>query len=154
MPLISTVLRTAIEAQLRIEFSSLATKTSLRTKLDGGGLNGALTDAKNVYKAMGNIKDKTQAILNNTPDIAGAPAASEDLVKRVTANEWANALTDAVSEWMSDTIAPIIADIIASEVDSYIKSATIIVPPGQVVSAPPPAGVGATTAPSPPANIT
>jgi hypothetical protein len=42
---------------------------------------------------------------------------------------------------------------ISNEVDTYIKSATIIVPPGQAVTAPPPAGAGATIAPSPPATI-
>ena len=44
------------------------------------------------------------------------------------------------------------ADDLASAIDAYIKSATIIVPPGQVVlCAPYP---GATTAPSPSATIT
>lgn len=44
----------------------------------------------------------------------------------------------------------------ATAVDTYIKTATIIVPPGQVVSSASAAGpvVGATTAPSPPAVIT
>jgi hypothetical protein len=42
---------------------------------------------------------------------------------------------------------------ISNEIDSYIKSATIVIPPGQAVTAPPPAGTGATIAPSPPAQI-
>jgi hypothetical protein len=45
---------------------------------------------------------------------------------------------------------------IATEIDLYIKSATIIIPPGQVVATAgsPAAQTGATTAPSPPATIT
>ena len=44
----------------------------------------------------------------------------------------------------------------ATAVDTYIKTATIIVPPGQVVSSASAAGpvIGATTVPSPPAIIT
>lgn len=42
---------------------------------------------------------------------------------------------------------------LANAIDIYIKSATIIIPPGQAVTAPPPAGVGSTVSPSPPATI-
>jgi hypothetical protein len=45
------------------------------------------------------------------------------------------------------------ASIATPAIDTYIKSATIIVPPGQVVVAPPPAGTGSTTTPSLPAVI-
>lgn len=45
------------------------------------------------------------------------------------------------------------ANLATPAIDLYIKSATIVVPPGQVVVAPPPAGTGATTSPSPPAII-
>jgi hypothetical protein len=45
------------------------------------------------------------------------------------------------------------ANIATPAIDAYIKSATIIVPPGQVVVAPPPAGTGSTTTPSAPAVI-
>jgi len=38
-------------------------------------------------------------------------------------------------------------------IDAYIRSQTLIVPPGQLVVAPPPAGTGATTAPSPPIPV-
>lgn len=43
----------------------------------------------------------------------------------------------------------------STAIDAYIKSATIIVPPGQVVATAgtPAAQTGATTAPSPPAQI-
>ena len=79
---------------------------------------------------------------------------------RITSNELANAVSDSVTEWMADTIAPIIAEelasIVAAEMTTYIKTATIIVPPGQVVAVAgsPSAQTGATTAPSPPAQIT
>jgi len=42
------------------------------------------------------------------------------------------------------------AAIAGPAIDAYIRSQTLIVPPGQLVVAPPPAGTGATTAPSPP----
>ena len=41
----------------------------------------------------------------------------------------------------------------STAIDSYIKSATIIVPPGQAVIAGSPPGPGTTTAPSSPAQI-
>ncbi len=42
------------------------------------------------------------------------------------------------------------AAIAGPAIDAYIRSQTLIVPPGQLVVAPPPAGAGATTSPSPP----
>lgn len=42
---------------------------------------------------------------------------------------------------------------LATAIDSYIKSATVIIPPGQGVLAGAPPGPGATNAPSPPAQI-
>lgn len=164
MPLIESVLKAGlkskIESKLRAEFKKESTKQSLRKKIDQGGLGGAKTNATSWAEALRNVKLKTQPILGNTPDIIGAPLASEQLTLRVTANEFANAVSDSVCEWMSETIAPILADelseIIASEVTKYIKQATIIVPPGQVVATAgsPAAQTGATTAPSPPAQIT
>jgi len=38
-------------------------------------------------------------------------------------------------------------------IDTYIRSQTLIVPPGQLVVAPPPAGTGSTTSPSPPIPV-
>ncbi len=162
MPLIETVLKqglkSKIESTLKLEFKKESTKESLRVSIDGGDFGGRKTDAKTWAKALGNINDKTSKILDYTPDLPGSSSLSSKLVSAVTPNEFANAVSDSVCEWMSDTIAPILAeelsDIIASEVTKYIKTATIIVPPGQAVTAPPPAGVGVTTAPSPPATIT
>lgn len=155
MPLVESVLENQIKSQLVIEFKKPATKQALTKQLDGGGLNGLFTSAKNMADALGNIKDKTEPIMNNTPDIMGASYVSEELVTRITSNEFANAISDAVCEWLASTIAPIIAKTIASDVTTYIKTATIIIPPGQVVATAgsPAAQTGATTAPSPPAQI-
>lgn len=155
MPLIQTSLESQIKTHLQFEFKKPATKQALTKQLDGGGLNGLLTSAKNMNAALGNIKDKTQPIANNTPDIMGASSISENLITRISANEFANAISDAVCEWMASTIAPIMAKTIASDVTTYIKTATIIIPPGQVVATAgsPAAQTGATTAPSPPAQI-
>ena len=49
--------------------------------------------------------------------------------------------------------AKVFADIATPAIDLYIKSATITIPPGQLVVAPPPAGTGSTTTPSLPAII-
>lgn len=151
MPLIETVLENQIKSHLEIEFKKPATKQALIKQLDGGGLNGLLTSAKNMADALGNIKDKTEPIMNNTPDIIGASSASEELITRITSNEFANAISDSVCEWLASTIAPIMAKTIANDVTAYIKTATIIIPPGQVVATP--AGPGATSTPSPPAQI-
>jgi hypothetical protein len=151
MPLIETVLENQIKSHLEIEFKKPATKQALTKQLDGGSLNGLLTSAKNMAGALGNIKDKTTPIMNNTPDIIGASSASEELITRITSNEFANAISDSVCEWLASTIAPIMAKTIANDVTTYIKTATIIIPPGQVVATP--AGPGATSTPSPPAQI-
>ena len=55
-----------------------------------------------------------------------------------------------------DTAQLELAAELATAIDSYIKSATIIIPPGIVVATAgtPAAQTGASTAPSPPATIT
>lgn len=45
------------------------------------------------------------------------------------------------------------ANLATPAIDAYIKSATIIVPSGQIVVAPPPDGTGSTTTASSPATI-
>jgi hypothetical protein len=50
-----------------------------------------------------------------------------------------------------ETAAKLIAQQLSIAIDSYIRSMTIIVPPGQAVATP--VGPGATTSPSPPATI-
>lgn len=160
MPLIPTLLETAlktqIEAKLKIEFKKPSVKESLRTQIDGGSLAGFKSDAENLSDAYDNIKDKTENILSYTPDLPGSDVLSQELIKRIVSNEHANAISDAICEWLSDTIAPIVAKelsaIIATEVTTYIKTVTVIVPPGQAVVGA--LGAGATTTPSPPAIIT
>ena len=65
--------------------------------------------------------------------------------------EWSKVIAKEVINLLADDIS----DIIATEITSYIKQATIIIPPGQVVATAgsPAAQTGATTAPSPPAKI-
>lgn len=60
-----------------------------------------------------------------------------------------------VSEIARKVAAKTFAAIASTAIDSYIRTATIIIPPGQVVSSASAAGpvVGATTAPSSPAII-
>jgi hypothetical protein len=64
--------------------------------------------------------------------------------------------TDDVSQSAISQAAQVFSDTAASAIDSYIKSATIIVQPGQIVTGVSPAGpiTGATTTPSAPATIT
>jgi len=160
MPLVKqtlqTALKTQIEAQLKTEFLKPVTKEKLRKHLDGGAENGKKTDAVNISGALLNIKEISQQIaITPSTDLTNSLLQTEELVRKATANEWANGVSDSVCEWLADTIAPIIAEklssIIATNVDTYIKSATIVVPPGQILNA---GGYpGATTAPSPPATI-
>jgi|NOAtaT_7_FD_contig_111_545936_length_3179_multi_2_in_0_out_0_2 hypothetical protein len=166
MPLIKTVLeqglktpiQTELEAKLKTEFKKPEVKQSLRKLLDGDSAAGVISSAKNISKALSNIKLGIDAMAK-TPADKLSPSAAESLVKKFTANEWANAISECVSEWMSETIAPILAkqisDIIsknvANQVDSYIKTATIITPPGQLVATS--SGAGSTTTPSTPAII-
>jgi hypothetical protein len=60
-----------------------------------------------------------------------------------------------VSENARNAAAKVFAQIATDAIDSYIKSATIIVQPGQIVTAASAAGpvTGATTSPSSPATI-
>jgi hypothetical protein len=151
MPLVPSQLETAIRTQLKQQLQNKQAKLALCKKLDGGPLAGAVTTSKNISKALGNISLLTKPIANNTPDVAGAEIASGQLIKKVTANEWANGISDAVYSWLDEDIIPVLAKVIADEVTTYIKSATIIVQPGQVVTTP--AGPGATSSPSSPATI-
>ena len=155
MPLIKPTLQTAIETTLRTEFKKESVKQSLRKYLDGGSSVGAKTSAKSIDKALGNINLLSKAVNAGKADNLPSQVAAGTLIKKITANEWANAISDSVSEWMASDIAPIIAKVIADEVDKYIRSATIITPAGQITAGTSPAGptTGATTTPSSPALI-
>lgn len=63
--------------------------------------------------------------------------------------EWSKALAKQILDTLSKELSIIISD----EMTDYIKSATIITPPGQAVQVAPPTGTGATSANSPKANI-
>jgi len=159
MPLVETVLKsslkTRIESRLRLEFKKPAVKNTLIRKLDGGALSGKISTAKNVSQTLENIDLVAKGI-----GLIDGGANFPPIIKRVTSNEWANGISDSVCEWMSDTIAPILAEelstIIANEVTKYIKQATIITKPGQLITGI--AGTipvtGSTTTPSVPATIT
>lgn len=158
MPLVESVLKSAlktrIQSRLIIEFKKPEVKNSLIKRLDGGALSGKISGAKNINKALSNI-DLGAKSLSLIDGGANFPPA----IKRLTSNEWSNAISDSICEWMSDTIAPILAEelstIIANEVTKYIKTATVITPPGQIVTGT--AGtfpvVAATTSPSSPSQI-
>ncbi len=158
MPLIESTLKTAlkskIETRLRIEFKKPSVKNSLVLKLDGGTLSGKISNAKNIDQALRNIDLGAKSL-----SLVDGGANFTPVIKRLTSNEWANGISDSVCEWMSDTIAPILAEelstIIANEVTKYIKTATIITTPGQIVTGT--AGtfplVAATSSPSSPATI-
>jgi hypothetical protein len=157
MPLVKEVLRTGIETNLKQKLLlDPKVKDSLRKKLDGGVLSGALSGSKNLDQAYKSIKLKTASILSLEYDAGGAAAASsEALIQKVTANELANALTEAMVDWMAEQIVPAIAAAVANNVDAFVKSATIITPAGQLTAGVSPAGptTGATTTSSSPANI-
>ena len=64
---------------------------------------------------------------------------------------------EEISKTAREKAAKTFADIATPAIDSYIKTATIIVPPGQVIAGSgggPAPVVGSTTSPSQPASIT
>ncbi len=156
MPLIKQTLQSGIETKLKTVFTSEETKADLREKLDGGLLSGVKTGTETLYDAFEAIKDRTEQILGFEYDPTGLVAAnSEELIRKVSSNEQANAIAEAICEWMADEIAPAIAEAVADNVDTFIKSATIIVPPGQAITGANAGGpvTGSTIAPSSPASI-
>lgn len=163
MPLVKVVLeqgiKNSLEPQLKTKFKSTAVKESLRKFLDGDSFSGKLSSAKTISQALSNIKSGTATVAATAADVL-VPAVAEAIIKKFTSNEWANVISECVTEWMSKEIAPIIAENVAKsvsdQVDLYIKSATIIIPPGILVATAgsPAAQAGASTAPSPPAIIT
>ena len=134
MALIKSTLQTSLESVLKSEFIKPDVKMALRKKLDGGGLLGMKSSAVSIDKALGNISLGCMAVSAGTSDNIVSQTVAKTLVKKITANEWANALSDSICEWMSSEIAPILAKTIANEVDKYLKSATVkvTIPPGLV----------------------
>ncbi|NBO21808.1 hypothetical protein EBU94_00485 [bacterium] len=156
MPLVKEVLKSGIETKLKTVFTSEETKADLRKKLDGGLLSGVNTGTENLYDAFEAIKDRTEQILEFEYDPTGLVAAnSEELIRKVSSNEQANAIAESICEWMADEIAPAIAEAVADNVDTFIKSATIITPAGQAITGANAGGpvTGSTISPSSPAII-
>ena len=132
MPLIKFTLKEKLE--LRIKLLEPKLYEALNSKVTG------------LYKAQALIDLK----LSDDPPTAGFNILTfKNKVWSRTSEEWAKVLAKEIIILLAEDIS----DIIADEITTYIKSATIIVPPGQAVTAPAPSGLGVTTSPSPPANI-
>lgn len=118
MPLVKTVLETGIKTRIK------ALEPNFIKKLDGGPLSIQIANATTIYDAIDKIKNKCQAL-------GQLGAYDERVIQQVTSNEWANAIAKQVIALLADEVSKIVAD----EVDKFVKSATIIVPPGQAVYA-------------------
>lgn len=132
MPLIKNVLEQTLKSRI------LTLEPKLFTALN--------SKASGIYKAQALIDVK---LSDEAPTEGFDVLSYKNKVWSKTSEEWSKVLAKEIIKLLAEDISSIIAD----EVTTYIKSATIIVPPGQAVTAPAPAGVGVTTAPSPPANI-
>jgi hypothetical protein len=133
MPLIQSVLEQKLKSRINALEPKL--KNALNSKTSG------------LYKAQSLIDIK---LTDTSPESGFSLIKYKNDVWATTSNEWSKVLAKEIIKLLADDLSKIIA----SEVTSYIKSATIIVPPGQAVTAPAPAGIGTTTSPSVPANIT
>ena len=143
MALIKSTLKTALENTLKTEFKKDDVKKSLRKKLDGGTALGAKTSAISITKALSNISDLTTAINFGTSDQSSSQTVAKEAIKKITANEWSNAIADSICEWMSEEIAPILAKTISDEIDKYLKQAMVkvTIPPGLVSQGAGPAAI-------------
>jgi len=156
MPLVKDILKTSIETNLKNKLLlDPKVKESLRKKLDGSLLNGIKTGNSTLHDAY-ESKIKSEQILGFEYDPSGLVAQNaEEIIRKVTSNEMANALSEAIVDWMAEQIVPAIAVSVANNVDTFVRSATIITPAGQLTAGVSPAGptTGATTTPSAPALI-
>jgi hypothetical protein len=132
MPLIQSIL----EQKLKSRISALEPK--LRSALN--------SKTAGLYKAQTLIDIK---LTNDTPPSGFSLAKYKNQVWSTTSDEWSKVLAKEIIKLLAEDLSKIIAQ----EVTSHIKTATIIVPPGQAVTAPAPAGIGTTTSPSGPAKI-
>lgn len=134
MPLVKNLL----EEKLSLRIKALEPKLYQKLNSKTSGL----------YKAQAMIDAK---LSDEAPTSGFGLYSYKNKVWSKTSSEWSKVIAKEVISILSEDLA----DIIAEEVTSYIKQATIIIPPGQVVTT---AGsavaqTGATTAPSPPAKI-
>ena len=128
MPLVEATLEQAIKSKIK------AIETKLQKSLDDQSLG--------IYSALKEIDSKMKNTLTGF-NINTVKNEQWTLIS----SEWSKALAKQITE----TLANELSTIIATEVDKYIKTASIILPPGQVLAAG--TYTGATTAPSPPAII-
>tara|TARA_Y100000389_G_scaffold205124_1_gene263584 strand:+ start:11758 stop:12165 length:408 start_codon:yes stop_codon:yes gene_type:complete len=134
MPLVKSIL----EQKLSLRIKALEPKLYQKLNSKTSGL----------YKAQAMIDAK---LSDEAPASGFGLYSYKNKVWTKTSDEWSKVIAKEVISILSDDLA----DIIAEEVTSYIKQATVIIPPGQAVTT---AGsavaqTGATTAPSPPAKI-
>jgi hypothetical protein len=134
MALIKSTFQSALETTLKAELKKPSVKTTLRKQLDGGTAVGAKTSAINITKALGNISNAASAVNAGSSSDVASQTVAKTLIKKITANEWSNAISDSICEWMSEEVAPILAKAIADEVDKYLKTAIVkvTIPPGLV----------------------
>lgn len=109
-------------------------------------------------KLFNTLNDKTNGIYNVHKELDDyarnnlpitdydAEAFKKNTWKKIS-EEWSKAL----SKQIISTLADELSEIISTRIDAYIKSASITIPPGQVVTTS--RDTGATTAVSPQANI-
>ena len=132
MPLIKPTLEQAIKARIK------ALEPKLKDSLNDKGAG--------IYSALREIDSKMQTVSTGF-NIQQVKIDQWTLVS----DEWSTALAKQIIDTLSKELSKIIAD----ELDTYIKSATIITPPGQAVAVGTPSGPGSgsTVSPSGPATI-
>jgi hypothetical protein len=133
MPLVKSILEQKLKSRINALEPKL--KDALNSKTSG------------LYKAQSIIDIK---LTDTAPQSGFSLIKFKNDVWETTSEEWSKVLAKEIIKLLADDLSKIIAD----EVTNHIKTATIIVPPGQAVTAPAPAGIGTTTSPSGPANIT
>lgn len=104
--------------------------------------------SKGIYDLHKRLSEKmTDMIPNSEFDID----EYNDKVWTIISEEWSKTLSERIINTLSEKLSEIISD----RMTSYIKSATITVPPGQATSTTTPAGAlpGVTSSISPKANI-
>ena len=133
MPLVVNTLESALKADI------LGIESDLQKSLDD--------HSNGIYSALQKIDSEAEGLAKSGFNIDSFKKKQWGVVSQA----WSTALAKQIVATLSDKLSTIIA----TEVDKYIKSASIIVPPGQIVATAgsPTAQTGATTAPSPPALI-
>ena len=133
MPLIPNVLEQTLKARIRAEIESYIPQ----------------------YKTL--LKSKLYKVKATSLDTMGVTSVSvqQEAVNQAISKFESEAHSDSLNDMLITLLVEKIPAIVASAVTDYIKSATIIVAPGQLVTTAgtPAAQSGATTTPSSPATI-